>query len=343
VTLRIAVLSAEPEGPSVRHRWTRLAPWLSEAGIAMEVVPLPKDPAARGEAFARAGEADLVVLSRRLLRRPDFLRLREAARRLVYDFDDAMPYRDPFRGKPQSTVRANRFVRACAGSEAVLAGSEELAALARTCGPRAVFVAPTPVDAARYGPAPGPRTPGTPVRFGWIGSRATLPYLEGIAVPLARACAALPGARLLVVADAAPRLPGVPADLEAWTEEGEPDALRRMDVGLMPLTDDPWSRGKCAFKLLQYAATGIPAVASPVGANLAVVEEGRTGLFAGTEAAWEEALLRLGRDPVLRATLGAEARRQAESRWSAAVLAPPLARFLAHAAESPPAAPRAEG
>jgi len=339
VTLRIAVLSTDPAGPSVRHRWTRLAPRLSGAGIALEVVPLPAESDRRGKAFERAAGSDLVVLQRRLLRTADFLRLRKAARRLVYDFDDAMPYRDSFRKEPQSTARANRFLRTCAESEAVVAGSEELASLARPCNPRALFVAPTPVDAARYGPAPGAREP---LRFGWIGSLATLPYLEGIAAPLARACAALPGARLLVVADAAPALPAVPADLEPWSEEGEADALRRMDVGLMPLTDDPWARGKCAFKLLQYAATGIPAVASPVGANLAVVEEGRTGLLAGSDAAWEEALLRLGRDGDLRARLGAEARRQAEARWSAAVLAPPLARFLAQVAEAPPA-PRGEG
>lgn len=332
MTRRIAVLSTEPSGPSVRHRWLRLAPFFAEAGLALEVVELPKEHGARGEAFARAGAADLVVLSRRLLRTADFDRLRAAARRLVYDFDDAMPYRDPFRGEPESTARANRFLRTCAGADAVVAGSEELAVMARACSPRALFTAPTPVDPARYGPAPGERAPGEPVRFGWIGSRATLPYLERIAAPLARACAALPGARLLVVADAAPSLPGVATDLVPWSEEGEADALRSMDAGLMPLTDDPWSRGKCAFKLLQYGATGIPSVASPVGANLSVVEDRRTGLLAGTDAAWEAALVELGRDPALRSRLGAAARRQVEARWSPAVLAPPLARFLAAAA-----------
>ena len=333
MTRRIAVLSAEPGGPSVRHRWLRLAPFLAEAGLVLEIVPLPPEHGERGDAFARAGAADLVVLQRRLLRSGDFDRLRAAARRLVYDFDDAMPYRDPFRGKPESTARANRFLRTCSEADAVVAGSEDLAAMARACSPRALFTAPTPVDAARYGSAPGVRAPGEPLRFGWIGSRATLPYLEGIAGPLARACAALPGARLLVVADAAPSLPGVEADLLPWNEEGEADALRRMDVGLMPLTDDPWSRGKCAFKLLQYGATGIPSVASPVGANLSVVEDHRTGLLAATDAAWEAGLVLLGRDPALRAAMGAAARRQAEARWSAAVLAPPLARFLAAAAE----------
>jgi len=333
VTRRLAVLSAEPSGPSVRHRWLRLGPFLAEAGLRLEVVPLPREHGERGEAFARAGAADLVVLSRRLLRTADFDRLRAAARRLVYDFDDAMPYRDPFRGRPESTARANRFLRTCSGADAVVAGSEELAAMARACSPRALFTAPTPVDTALYGPGPGERMPGEPLRFGWIGSRATLPYLEGIAAPLARACAALPGARLLVVADGAPSLPGVEVDLVPWSGEGEADSLRRMDVGLMPLADDPWSRGKCAFKLLQYGATGIPSVASPVGANLTVVEDGRTGRLAGTDAAWESALVELGRDPALRARMGAAARRQAESRWSAAVLAPPLARFLAAAAE----------
>ncbi len=333
MTRRLALLSAEPGGPSVRHRWLRIAPFLAEAGLGLEVVELPAEHGDRREAFARAGAADLVVLSRRLLRTADFERLRAAARRLVYDFDDAMPYRDPFRGKPESTARANRFLRTCAEADAVVAGSEELAAMARACRPRALFTAPTPVDAALYGPAPAPRAPGEPPRFGWIGSRATLPYLEGIAAPLARAMAALPGARLLVVADAAPSLPGVEADLVPWSAEGEADALRRMDAGLMPLTDDPWSRGKCAFKLLQYGATGIPSVASPVGANLSVVEDRRTGLLAGTDAAWEAALLALGRDPGLRAALGAAARRQVEARWSTAVLGPPLARFLAAAAE----------
>jgi glycosyltransferase involved in cell wall biosynthesis len=329
VTRRLALLSADPGGPSARHRWERIAPALEAAGLALEPVPLPKGEAGRAAAFRRAAEADLVVLQRRLLRTDDFERLRAAVRRLVYDFDDAMPYRDPFRGKPESTARANRFLRTCSAADAVVAGSEDLADLARMCLPRALFVAPTPVDPARYGPGPGPRGPGEPVRFGWIGSRSTLPYLSGIAGPLARACAVLPGARLLVVADGDPDLPGVPVDLEPWTEDGEAEALRRVDLGLMPLTDDPWSRGKCAFKLLQYGATGIPSVASPVGANRAVVEDGRTGLLAGDGPAWEAALVRLGRDPGLRARMGAAARRSVEERWSTGVLGPPLARFLA--------------
>ncbi|HEU4396028.1 MAG TPA: glycosyltransferase, partial [Planctomycetota bacterium] len=185
---------------------------------------------------------------------------------------------------------------------------------------------------SRYGPAPGPRADGAPPRFGWIGSRATLPYLAGIAGPLARACAAAPGARLLAVADGDASLPGVPVDAEPWSDAGEADSLRRMDAGLMPLPDDPWTRGKCGFKLLQYGATGIPSIASPVGANAAIVEDGRTGLLAADDAAWEAALLRLARDPDLRARLGAAARRSVEERWSTAVLGPTVARFVSQVA-----------
>ncbi len=328
MTVRMAVLSADPGGPSTRHRFERLGPWFAEAGLAQEIVLLPKERGPRAPAFARTGEADLVVLQRRLLKSADFDRLRASVRRLVYDFDDAMPHRDSFRGEPLSTARANRFLQTCAGADAVVAGSEILADFARPCSPRALFTAPTPVDAASYGPSPGPRPSGEPLRFGWIGSRSTLPYLEALAAPLARVAAAAPGSRVLVVADEPPRLPGVPVEFHPWSAAGEAELLRRMDVGLMPLTDDPWSRGKCAFKLLQYGATGIPSVASPVGANLAVLEDGRTGFLAGTDSAWEQALLRLAGDPDLRARLGAEARHQAEARWSAAVLAPPLARFL---------------
>jgi glycosyltransferase involved in cell wall biosynthesis len=341
VTRRLAVLSADPGGPSVRHRWTRIAPWLAEAGLSLDVVELPREGRSREPAFAKAAEADVVVLQRRLLRHRDFDRLRAAARRLVYDFDDAMPYRDPFRGQPQSTARANRFLRTCSESDAVVAGSEELAALARPCGPRALFVAPTPVDPARYGPAPSPRAAGAPFLPGWIGSRATLPYLAPVAAPLARVLAESPGARLLVVADAAPDLPGVPVEHVPWSEEGEADALRRMDAGLMPLGDDPFSRGKCGFKLLQYAATGIPSVASPVGANVAIVEHGRTGFLASGEEEWTAALRRLAKEPALRAEMGAAARRVAEKRWAAGVLAPPLARFLAQVADAPASVGRA--
>ncbi|MCK6481269.1 MAG: glycosyltransferase [Planctomycetes bacterium] len=328
MSARLAVLSAEPGGPSVRHRWTRLAPLLAEAGLDLEVVELPKAGGARREAFARAGSAAVTVLQRRLLRSADFERLRDAARRLVYDFDDAMPFREPWRENPLSTMRGNRFLRSCSESDAVLAGSEELAALARGCGPRALFVAPTPVDPKAYGPEPSPRPPGGPARFGWIGSRSTRPYLDAVAPPLRAACAALPGAALLVVADEPPVLEGVPVEFVPWTEEGEAEALRGMDLGIMPLLDDPWSRGKCGFKLLQYAATGIPSVASPVGPNRAILEHGPAGLLASTPAEWEEALLRLARDGDLRARLGAAARRHAVSRWSVEVLGPPLARFL---------------
>ena len=329
MTLRLALLTPDPDGPSARHRWLRVVPRLAEAGLALEVVPLPPGSGDRPAAFARAAGADLVVLQRRLLRHGDFHRLREAARRLVYDYDDAVLHRDPWRGEPHSTARANRFLRTVCEADAVVAGSEALADLARPCGPRALFTAPTPVDPAAYGPAPESRAAGEPLRFGWIGSRATLPYLRGIAEPLRAACAAVPGARLLVVADRPPGdLPGVPVEFEPWSEAGEAAALRRMDLGLMPLTDDPFSRGKCGFKILQYAATGIPSVASPVGANLALVEPGRTGLLPATPAEWEEGLVRLARDPAERARMGAAARGQVERRWSVDVLGPPLARFL---------------
>lgn len=326
--IRVTVLSAEPDGPSVRHRWVNLAPRFEEAGIGLAVVPLPAEGKDRSDAFAEAGEGDVTVLSRRLLRSADFARLLRSVGRLVYDFDDAMPYRDPWRGSPESSARAQRFHRTCVAADAVIAGNEVLADLARTCRSRAVFTAPTPVDVDRYGPAPAPAADGAPIHLGWIGSRSTLPYLKIVAEPLRRVLAARPGSRLIVVADAAPELAGVPVELVPWSEAVEGDALRRMGVGIMPLSDDPWSRGKCAFKILQYMATGLPAVASPVGANAVAVLPGRTGFLATSEEEWERHLGALLDDGPLRARMGAAARQAACARWSAAVLGPPLAHFL---------------
>ncbi|MHC4924924.1 MAG: glycosyltransferase family 4 protein [Planctomycetota bacterium] len=329
---RVRVLSSDPAGPSVRHRWARLAPHLQEARLELELDALPAEATQRAHVYEKARAADLVVLQRRLLRAPDFGRLRRASKRLVYDYDDAMCYRDPFRGRPASTARAQRFLQACTAADAVVAGSEILADLARPAEPRAVFVAPTPVDPTAYGPVPAERDDGK-FRAGWIGSTATLPYLEALGDVLKKASAAIEGFRLVVIADGAPDLGDVEVEAVPWSDAGEADALRSLDVGLMPLSDDPWSRGKCGFKLLQYAATGLPLLASPVGVNSQIVEEGRNGFTASSDDAWVEALVRLAGDADLRRRLGAAARRDAEQRWSTDVLGPPLAAFLARVAE----------
>jgi glycosyltransferase involved in cell wall biosynthesis len=128
-------------------------------------------------------------------------------------------------------------------------------------------------------------------------------------------------------------MPGLDVQLVPWRAETEVPALSAIDVGLMPLPDDEWSRGKCGLKALQYMALGIPPVVSPVGVNSAIVQDGINGFHACTDEEWVDRIALLLRDPELRRRLGAAARLTVETTYSARVQAPRMAAVLRQAAE----------
>ena len=140
--------------------------------------------------------------------------------------------------------------------------------------------------------------------------------------------------RLHVVgAPVPPELNGIPAESFPWSEDTEIARIAEFDIGIMPLHDTPWERGKCAYKLLQVMAAGKPVVASPVGANVAVVRHGVNGFLANTIEEWTEALRTLAADPALRQRMGAQARKTVEDHYAAAAIAPRLAAILQRAAD----------
>jgi glycosyltransferase involved in cell wall biosynthesis len=308
--VRLYLLTHSRQAASFRVRWERHLPRLAERGHEVEVAEIPSGRRGRRAPLDRAAEGfDLVVLQRRLLLALDFARLRRRAHRLVYDFDDALCYRP--RAPHRSWTRARRFFRTVERSDVVVAGSRLLAGLVRLRGRRA-HVIPSSVDVDRYAPSPQLPEP-TAV---WIGQRATLPYLEPVVDAVRRA-----GYRLRVIADAS--VPG--AEQVAWSEETEAQRLAECHVGLMPLADDRFARGKCGYKLLQYYAAGLPAVASPLGAGRALAEGG--AVLARDAAGWEAALRRLA-DPALRAELGRRGRAFVARRYSAERVGARLVRLL---------------
>lgn len=318
-TRLLLVISSEPDGPSVRHRWRAFAGDLEAAGVVLQVAPWPKDRAGRHATLVRAAGADGVVLSRRLLPRPWALRLRRRARRLLYDLDDAMPVRDSRRGATPSRTRTRRFQRLVGMAEQVVVGNEHLAGLC-TGAARPPQVVPTTVE---VGAVPAPSPPQPPLVVGWIGSRATLPYLEQGLPALAAVARAGRSLRLRVVADAAPAAPpGLELEWVPWSEAGEAQALAGMHAGFAPLPDDAWTRGKCGFKVLQVMGTGRPVVASPVGVQAQQVQHGVTGFLAASEAEQVDAWLRLADDPDACARMGVAAHAAVRTHWSRAAWAP---------------------
>jgi hypothetical protein len=113
--------------------------------------------------------------------------------------------------------------------------------------------------------------------------------------------------------------------VQLWSEDSEVAMIQSMDIGIMPLTDSPWARGKCGYKLIQYMACGLPVVASPVGVNADIVEHGVNGFLATTEDEWRQALTTLLRDPDLRRRMGAAGRRKVETDYSLQVWGPRVA------------------
>lgn len=322
----VLALVADPCDPSARHRIVQFVAALGERARDVTVRAIPGGGRERRRLFRSAREFDTVFWQRRLLPPWHAAALRAAARRLVFDFDDALPYRDSFRGATLSLSRRTKFRAAVRRADAVVAANAELARLA---GPfaRRVEIVPTVVDPARAVVAS--HGEGDEPVAGWIGSASTRGYLRSIGGPLREVARTIgPRFRFVVVADALPAPCDPFFELRPWTESSEASDVARLGVGVAPLTDDAWARGKSGLKLLQYAVAGLPAVASDVGVQCEIVRDGVSGFLARTSEEWVDRLVRLLRSPALRAEMGRAARSAAIERYSIGMAADRLAAIL---------------
>ncbi len=231
-----------------------------------------------------------------------------AIRRSVFDFDDAI-----FTGRMEPTVRW-----LCANAAWVTPGNEYLAAYARRHAER-VTIIPTVIDTDRYVPR-NYELPGRdgPVRVGWSGSDQSIQTTLGPHLDLLRKLQAVVPFELVVITNSRPQLPdaGLRWTFIPWKREEEPFLETHLDIGIMPLVNDAFQKGKCGLKLLQYMAAGLPTVASPVGVNAEILLPGATGLWATTELEWHRALEILIRKAELRAALGRAGRKRCEEHYS---------------------------
>ena len=249
----------------------------------------------------------------------------------VVEYDDAVFHRyDRHRSALVRRVLGGKIDGLMRDAAIVVAGNPYLAARARAAGARDVVIIPSVVDLERYPVAPPPA--GGPAVIGWIGSPSTAEALGAVAPALARVCAGGRARVVLVGVTPGRRAWPFPCEERPWIEDREAAEIAGFDVGIMPLADDPWSRGKCGFKLVQYLACARPAVASPVGVNPAIVVDGETGLLATTEDEWVAALERLLGDAALRARLGAAGRAHVEAHYALQRTMPLVADVLRRAA-----------
>jgi glycosyltransferase involved in cell wall biosynthesis len=299
----------------VRHRVDVFIPALEERGWCVEKWVIPSGVHRRVRLFWGLRGADLVVVVRKLFRQGQEKFLRWCSRRLVFDFDDAIIYRDSNHRNQYSQARAWRFGQMMQRADHVIAGNEYLAGLAVSFGGHPTIV-PTCVDDVRLTPM-GRQRMGGKVVIGWMGSRSTLMYLEGLRKvfeELGRRYGA--SVVLKVVCDKFPGPMGVEVVERPWSLADELEELRSFDIGIMPLRDDVWTRGKCGFKLLQYMAVGIPVVASPVGVNNQIVIDGENGFLAKNRGEWTGVLGTLIEDMDYRRNVGILGRESLRGRYA---------------------------
>jgi glycosyltransferase involved in cell wall biosynthesis len=306
----ILFLSIGADQAPTRYRALAYFPLLRAAGWQPEHRAIGPGWGTRVALLRAVRRAEVTVVLRKTITALWRTPLRRAARRLVLDFDDAVFVRDD--GSP-SWTRARRFAAMVRRCDAVWAGNAYLGQAAGRYGPH-VAVLPTSVDPSLY--PPQAEKPADHVDLVWIGSSATRKYLEQALPALAAAAGAVPALRLTIVADFA--LPAAPLPTVAvpWSAAGEAQALAQAHIGIAPMPDDPWTRGKCGLKVLQYLAAGLPVVASDAGVHRELIAPGRTGLLAGNPEQWVAALTTLAADPALRRRLGAAGREAVIERYS---------------------------
>jgi len=339
---------------SCRHRVLQFLPYLESAGIECVVSPFFDNHYAHR--YGRSGRKSLLGGLRGLVRRLGVLRSVDAfdvvfvqaevfpflpaaaeawlARRkvpLVIDYDDAVFHKyDRHPNRVVRTLLGPKIARLMRTARLVIAGNDYLAEYARRQGAQ-VTVVPTTVDLTRY-PLSQP-VPSEPMfTVGWIGSPSTTAHLEH-ALPELRAAARVHPLKLVAIGARPFDAGGLPVERIPWSEATEVAELNRCDAGIMPLPDTPWTRGKCGFKLIQAMACWKPVIASPVGANVAIVDDG-CGILAA-DGQWRAAIDRLRGDPILRARMGVAARARVAERYSLQAWGPRIVSILRGAAERP--------
>ena len=249
----------------------------------------------------------------------------------VLDYDDAVFHQyDQHRSTIVRKLLAGKHPILMKKSALVIAGNSYLEEFARSSGARHVETLPTAIDLGRYMQFGQFSALHNPVRIGWIGQSSTAKFLKPL-VSLFLQLEQEGGVNFKAIG-IDPKVHELPMEGLAWSEETEVGSIRDLDVGIMPLTDGPFERGKCGYKLIQYMGCGLPVVASPVGVNKEIVEHGVTGFLAETEAEWFNALRTLIKDAALRERMGRAGRLKVEREFSTYVTAPRLAELLKQAA-----------
>jgi len=320
----LLVITNNPTNASFRQRIELHLAMLRGNGIDCEVAKLPPGFLGRRKLFKQTARFDGVFLHRKILNFCDAFWLRKYSRKIIYDFDDAVMYSAR---KPGSCClsRKRRFRRSVKLADLVIAGNPYLAEHAQKCNPR-VEVLPTGLDTRAFIVETVPEKEDK-IRLVWIGSKSTLPYLAQMKPALEEIGARFDKVILRIICDDFFDLKNMKVEKTEWHKNTEAFDLITSDIGLAPLPDDRFTRGKCGYKILQYQAAGLAVVASPIGVNAEYVHDGVTGFHAINTSQWIDKISELIKNTELRTKMGQEGNVQVQ-RFDLKILAKQLINMI---------------
>ena len=315
--MNLLVITNNPQRPSFRQRIKIYLDALSKNEVNCEIARFPSRSVIRQKFFRRCADFDAVYLHKKKLNCLDAYWLRRYSRKVIYDFDDAVMYsdKDPCR---ESYSRERLFRRTVKSADLVIAGNSYLADRARRYNQN-VQILPTGINVDDYQMATDKKNDGKIILV-WIGSKSTLKYLGQIGKALEEVGQRYPQAVLRIICDEFLDLTHIPVEKKIWSLESQSVELATSDIGLSPLPDNRFTRGKCGFKILQYAAASLPTVSSPVGVNCDYVQDGVTGYHAVDHKQWVDKISRLIDNPQIVKSMGQNARREVEKNFDIKIL-----------------------
>lgn len=293
---------------STRYRIQPIYERLAKAGHQVEFVSTELGLLPKLNLVRRANQYDLVFIQRKLFPAWFVRSLKRRAGRLVFDFDDAIFLKSSGESSPS---RYRKFQATCQAADLILAGNEYLAMQSRKLSTK-VQVVPTTVDTAAY---ETDAVKASAITLVWIGSSSTRRYLDMLTPVLDSLSQRRPNLMLKVIADFEFRLDGLKVENIQWSSEQEVAELTSSHIGIAPMINNGWTRGKCALKVIQYMAAGLPVVSDRCGANQEVILASETGYLADNENDWIEAITKLIDNEDLRTQMGVAGRARAQQLY----------------------------
>lgn len=319
--MKAVFLARGKDHPATRYRVLQYIDHLQSHQIETQVETFPASIFAWWQLLKRLKTAAIVFIQKKRVNSFWLSRIKRNGSKIIYDVDDAVMFASSRHQSPHSPSRMKHFIKMVKMSDAIITGNTYLKSLTEPHN-SCVYIVPTPIDLSKYSVKKyhsEKEDADNKITLGWIGGGKSLVFLKKLLPLLEDLARRHKHLQLKIVCNEFFTSKTLPIIEKSWSEADETEDILSFDIGLAPLPDDPWSRGKCAAKLLQYMAGGVASIASPVGIHNDIVKDGINGFLAANPKEWYGKLSNLVQNTSLRRQIGQAARKTVAETYSVQV------------------------